>query len=194
MSASASAPTITSSSARLVLAILVVGFRSATFGLDGPVGVLEWGGGREDQGGGGANDVFFCYVESINRKLFNCGVLDKFSELHGCCSLANKTNHDITKVRYYHNNEYYDPHTDSSTHFLAFSYFYKEPKKYAFSFQIMTLISRITQLRTALKNYTNTKWEQYIKDLSDTPQINLEGKFVGEIDKEINNDKKVNAT
>ena len=57
----------------------------------------------------------------INRKLFNCGVLDKFSELHGCCSLANKTNHDITKVRYYHNNEYYDPHTDSSTHFLAFS-------------------------------------------------------------------------
>ena len=66
----------------------------------------------------------------INRKLFNCGVLDKFSELHGCCSLANKTNHDITKVRYYHNNEYYDPHTDSSTHFLAFSYFYKEPKKF----------------------------------------------------------------
>ena len=66
----------------------------------------------------------------INRKLLNSGVLDKFSELHGCCSLANKTNHDITKVRYYHNNEYYDPHTDSSTHFLAFSYFYKEPKKF----------------------------------------------------------------
>lgn len=34
--------------------------------------------------------------------------------------------------------------------------YYKDPKKYAFSFQIMTLISRITQLRTALKNYTNT--------------------------------------
>ena len=34
--------------------------------------------------------------------------------------------------------------------------YYKEPNKYAFSFQIMTLISRITQLRTALKNYTNT--------------------------------------
>ena len=66
----------------------------------------------------------------INRKLFNCGVLDKFSELHGCCSIAPKCNHDVTKVRYYHNNEYYDPHTDSSTHFLAFSYFYKEPKKF----------------------------------------------------------------
>jgi len=69
-------------------------------------------------------------ILTINRKIFNCGVLDKFSELHGCCSIANQTNHDVTKVRYYHNDEYYDPHTDKSTQFLAFSYFYKEPKKF----------------------------------------------------------------
>ena len=69
-------------------------------------------------------------ILTVNRKLFKCGVLDKFSQIHECCTLATQSNHDITKVRYYHNNEYYDPHTDSSVHFLAFSYFYKEPKKF----------------------------------------------------------------
>ena len=52
------------------------------------------------------------------------------SEIHGCCSIANESNHDITKVRYYHDGEYYDPHTDKGFQFLAFSYFYKEPKKF----------------------------------------------------------------
>ena len=66
----------------------------------------------------------------MNRKIFNCGVLDTFSEIHDCVGLANQTNWDVTKVRYYHNGEYYDPHTDSPFHFLAFSYFYKEPKKF----------------------------------------------------------------
>ena len=69
-------------------------------------------------------------ILTVNRKLFECGVLDTFANIHGCVSIANKTNHDITKVRYYHNGEYYDPHTDKSTMFLAFSYFYKEPKKF----------------------------------------------------------------
>jgi len=69
-------------------------------------------------------------ILTINRKLFKCGVLDKFSEIHGCCSIANESNYDITKVRYYHNGEYYDPHTDKGFQFLAFSYFYKEPKKF----------------------------------------------------------------
>ncbi len=69
-------------------------------------------------------------ILTVNRKLFNSGVLDKFSQLHECCTLATKSNHDITKVRYYHNNEYYDPHTDKSVMFLAFSYFFKEPKKF----------------------------------------------------------------
>ena len=69
-------------------------------------------------------------ILTVNRKLFNSGVLDKFSQLHDCCILAPKCNHDITKVRYYHNNEYYDPHTDRSVNFLAFSYFFKEPKKF----------------------------------------------------------------
>ena len=69
-------------------------------------------------------------ILTVNRKLFECGVLDTFANIHGCVSIANKTNHDITKVRYYHDGEYYDPHTDKSTMFLAFSYFYREPKKF----------------------------------------------------------------
>ena len=69
-------------------------------------------------------------ILTVNRKLFECGVLDTFASIHGCVSIANKTNHDITKVRYYHDGEYYDPHTDKSTMFLAFSYFYREPKKF----------------------------------------------------------------
>ena len=69
-------------------------------------------------------------ILTVNRKLFECGVLDTFANIHGCVSIANKTNHYITKVIYYHDGEYYDPHTDKSTMFLAFSYFYREPKKF----------------------------------------------------------------
>ena len=69
-------------------------------------------------------------ILTVNRKLFQSGVLDQFAKIHGCCSIANQSNYDITKVRYYHNDEYYDPHTDKSVQFLGFSYFYKEPKKF----------------------------------------------------------------
>jgi len=69
-------------------------------------------------------------ILTVNRKLFKSGVLDVFSEIHDCCILANQSNNDVTKVRYYHNGDSYDPHTDRPFHFLAFSYFYKEPKKF----------------------------------------------------------------
>jgi hypothetical protein len=69
-------------------------------------------------------------ILTVNRKLFTSGVLDVFSEIHDCCCIANKSNHDITKVRYYHDGEGYKPHTDKGFQFLAFSYFYKEPKKF----------------------------------------------------------------
>ncbi len=69
-------------------------------------------------------------ILTVNRKLFDCGVLDHFAEIHQSCILATKSNHDTTKVRYYHDGEYYDPHTDRSMQFLGFSYFYKEPKKF----------------------------------------------------------------
>ena len=84
----------------------------------------------DNEENGGVNYRNMSNILTVNRKLFKSGVLDKFSELHGCCSIASQSNYDITKVRYYHNNEYYDPHTDKSTQFLAFSYFYREPKKF----------------------------------------------------------------
>ena len=84
----------------------------------------------DNEENGGVNYRNMSNILTVNRKLFKSGVLDKFSELHGCCSIANQSNHDITKVRYYHDKEYYDPHTDKGFQFLAFSYFYKEPKKF----------------------------------------------------------------
>ena len=70
-------------------------------------------------------------ILTVNRKLFTSGVIDNFSEIHPCCKIAKWSNWDITKVRYYHDGEFYDPHTDKDFQFLAFSYFYKEPKKFS---------------------------------------------------------------
>ena len=70
-------------------------------------------------------------ILNVNRKLFTCEALHLFADIHGCCSIAPYANWDITKVRYYHNGEYYEPHTDKPFQFLAFSYFYKEPKKFS---------------------------------------------------------------
>ena len=67
-------------------------------------------------------------ILTVNRKVFDEHVLEVFSEIHDCCSIARDSNWDCTKVRYYHNGEYYEPHTDKSMQFLAFSYFHKEPK------------------------------------------------------------------
>ena len=66
----------------------------------------------------------------VNRKLFDSAVLDAFSSVHDCCSIAKFCNHDTTKVRYYHDGNYYEPHTDKTVQFLGFSYFYREPKKF----------------------------------------------------------------
>ena len=37
------------------------------------------------------------------------------------------------------------------------------------------------------ENYFGTKWDNYTKEFSDIPLINLEGKFISDINKEINN-------
>tara|TARA_R100001443_G_scaffold93949_1_gene100576 strand:- start:46 stop:672 length:627 start_codon:yes stop_codon:yes gene_type:complete len=69
-------------------------------------------------------------ILTVNRKLFTSDALDVFAKIHDCCSHAPSCNQDYTKVRYYHNGEFYEPHTDKVFQFLAFSYFYKEPKKF----------------------------------------------------------------
>jgi len=79
---------------------------------------------------GGLNWRIMSNILTVNRKLFTSGVLDAFAEIDDCCCLANQSNNDITKVRYYHDGDAYNPHTDKGFQFLAFSYFYKEPKKF----------------------------------------------------------------
>ena len=69
-------------------------------------------------------------ILKVNRKLFDSAVLDAFSTTHDCCSIAKFCNYDVTKVRYYHDGDYYEPHTDKTVQFLGFSYFYREPKKF----------------------------------------------------------------
>ncbi len=66
----------------------------------------------------------------VNRKLFDSAILDVFSSIHDCCYIAKFCNYDATKVRYYHDGNYYEPHTDKTVQFLGFSYFYREPKKF----------------------------------------------------------------
>ena len=79
---------------------------------------------------GSPNYRWVSNILTVTRKIFNSGILDAFSDIHGCCSIARNANWDIHKVRYYHNGEYYDAHTDSSMQFLAFYYIHKEPKKF----------------------------------------------------------------
>ena len=70
-------------------------------------------------------------ILTVNRKIFEPQVLEPFSKLHDCCVPFNSTsNYDHTKVRYYHDGDFYKPHTDNFFDFLAFSYFYREPKRF----------------------------------------------------------------
>ncbi len=70
-------------------------------------------------------------ILTASRKLFSPEVINTFSQIHDSCEIAKYCNWDYTKVRYYHNRESYKPHTDHPYQFLAFSYFYREPKKFS---------------------------------------------------------------
>jgi len=69
-------------------------------------------------------------ILTVNRKVFDSAILDAFSSTHDCCSIARHSNNDQTKIRYYHDGDYYEPHTDKTVQFLGFSYFYREPKRF----------------------------------------------------------------
>ena len=69
-------------------------------------------------------------ILTVSRKLFNEDILKAIQGMGGEFTIAPYANFDITKIRYYHDQEYYEPHTDRIYHFLGFSYFYKEPKKF----------------------------------------------------------------
>ena len=45
-------------------------------------------------------------ILTVNRKLFLPEILVPFSKIHDCCSIAPLATYDITKIRYYHDEEY----------------------------------------------------------------------------------------
>jgi len=69
-------------------------------------------------------------ILTVNRKIFKSDIIEVLSKSDISCRTFTRNNSDATKVRYYHNGEYYKPHTDASCLFLVFTYFYKEPKKF----------------------------------------------------------------
>ena len=78
------------------------------------------------------DDVYFdrsiSNILTVNRKLFNyCEVYSNLSPYH---SRFRVSNYDNTKIRYYSDGEYYDPHMDIKFDTIACTYFYKEPKKF----------------------------------------------------------------
>ena len=81
-----------------------------------------------NEANGQANYRNISNILTVNRKVFTSGILNRYASIHECCDLV--YNADVTKVRYYHDGEYYEPHTDSSFQTLVFSYFYKEPKSF----------------------------------------------------------------
>ena len=76
------------------------------------------------------NDKNLSNIITVTQKLFNHGFLNIFFEKFPQHKKVLYTNYCITKCRYYHDGDYYDPHTDIFHDFLAFSYFYREPKKF----------------------------------------------------------------
>ena len=76
------------------------------------------------------NDKNISNIINVTQKIFNHGFLNIFYDKFPQYKKILYTNYCITKARYYHNGDYYDPHNDIFHDFLAFSYFYKTPKKF----------------------------------------------------------------
>ena len=76
------------------------------------------------------NDKNLSNIITVAQKLFNHGFLNIFYDKFPQYKKILHSNYCRTKVRYYHNGDYYEPHTDIRHDFLAFSYFNREPRKF----------------------------------------------------------------
>jgi len=76
------------------------------------------------------NDKNISNIITVTQKLFNHGFLNIFYDKFPQHKKILHTNYCYTKVRYYHDGDYYAPHTDINHDFLAFSYFNREPRKF----------------------------------------------------------------
>jgi Rps23 Pro-64 3,4-dihydroxylase Tpa1-like proline 4-hydroxylase len=68
-------------------------------------------------------------ILTINRKVFNKELTEKFASLHPLMGHIKQINLDFTKIRYYEDGQYYNPHHDIAR-FTASSYFFKEPRSF----------------------------------------------------------------
>ena len=76
-------------------------------------------------------NVKFSNIFHLEAKLFNTNVITELEKLDPSCVHFSQCNSMTTKVRYYHDEEYYNAHIDYRFTFIVFSYFHKEPKKYS---------------------------------------------------------------
>jgi Rps23 Pro-64 3,4-dihydroxylase Tpa1-like proline 4-hydroxylase len=70
-------------------------------------------------------------ILTVTQKIFDSGFLNLLSSEFPQCKRILYTNYSFTKVRYYNDGTYYEPHQDITFDFVAFSYFHKEPKKFS---------------------------------------------------------------
>ena len=66
-------------------------------------------------------------ILTVNRKLFEHGYTQLYSQIAPHCKAINHQNTDLTTIRYYQNGDNYGSHFDSYN-FTAITYFYKKPK------------------------------------------------------------------
>lgn len=68
-------------------------------------------------------------ILTINRKIFDKDLTEKFASLHPLMGHIKQINLDFTKIRYYEDGDYYNQHYDTAR-FTVASYFFKEPKSF----------------------------------------------------------------
>jgi hypothetical protein len=73
----------------------------------------------------------FSNIYDLECKLFSSDAVIELAKLDTSCAYFAQCSHFVTKIRYYHDEEYYAPHTDYAYPFIGFLYFNKEPKKYS---------------------------------------------------------------
>jgi len=80
------------------------------------------------------DEVFYKLIHSsiisLESKILNTNAVQKLSEIHESCRYFCNDIDLLTKLRYYHDGESYDTHTDYLFSYIFFTYFHKTPKKY----------------------------------------------------------------
>lgn len=69
------------------------------------------------------NNKNFSDILSVNRKIYDAGFVNIFSEIDPQCKLINQTNFDVTKLISLNKGERYDYQVESAFNFVSFTFF-----------------------------------------------------------------------